>query len=172
MNLIAVTLLSLYFLFLLYFSLTKRKTLSNSYINLLKPLFPSWKFFDYYEESNLLFYRIGDHENISGEWSKVYTLPETKVTNLLINPNGNLILAIQSHLGQLIYDIDHAEAEQPFFENLSYKITKNAIEYYLRKNFSHLAFYQFKLATVNHNGEAVHDLLISPVYHLPAGKTL
>lgn len=154
------------------FSLFKKssKGIDNNYINLIKPLLPSWKFYDDFEETRLLFYRVKtSEEELFSEWSPLYQAPQSTMSALFINHQGNLILAAQSHIQTLIHDINSQTQNEndeliAFQDCLSYKITKNLVTYALRKKYSQSFIYQFKLSSVSDNAKILEDILVSPIY--------
>lgn len=156
----------LYFVLIVVFSLFKRTGvfLSNKYLNLIKPLIPSWKFYDDFEETSLLFYQIKMPDGDFSDWAPLYQTPRVKASMLMINHQGNLILAAQSHIQQLIHDINEHFEETPFQETLSYKITKNLVSFALLKKYPAPFEYRFKLATVKETATIGEDILLSPLY--------
>ncbi|MBC7711822.1 MAG: hypothetical protein H7177_00685 [Rhizobacter sp.] len=166
-TLIIILCVLLYFVLLVAFSLFKKTSqgIENKYINLIKPLIPSWKFYDDFEETRLLFFRskISDEETFS-EWAPLYQTPTPTLPALFINNQGNLILAAQSHIQTLIHDICEHNDETAFQDTLTYKITKNLVSYALRKKYTKAFIYQFKLASVSVKAEIMEDILVSPLY--------
>ncbi len=166
-SIIFILCILIYFVLIIAFSLFKKTSqgIENKYINLIKPLIPSWKFYDDFEETRLLFYRakVSDEE-IFSDWAPLYQTPRPSLKALFVNHQGNLILAAQSHIQTLIHDIEAHSEEIPFQEDLSYKITKNLVSYALRKKYTESFKYQFKLASVNEKCEVIEDILISPLY--------
>lgn len=156
----------LYFVLIIMFSLFKKTSqgINNPYLNLIKPLIPSWKFYDDFEETRLLFYRakVSEEEAFS-EWAPLYQNPEASFKSLFVN-QGNLILAAQSHVQQLLHDIEFHDDKTSFEENLSYKITKNLVNYAIRKKYTQNYTYQFKLASVDISAKPKEDILVSPLY--------
>lgn len=168
MNSIIIALcILLYFVLIIAFSLFKKtsKGIENKYLNLIKPLIPSWKFYDDFEETRLLFFRakVSDEETFS-EWAPLYQTPKPNLKALFINHQGNLILAAQSHIQTLVYDIGEHDDKNPFQETLSYKITNNLVSYALKKKYDKAFKYQFKLASVNAQAQVIEDILVSPLY--------
>ncbi len=151
----------IYLILIVVFSLFKKtsKGINNSYLNLIKPLIPSWKFYDDYEETIMLFFRIGN-----SPWFQIYRSPKPALSSLLVNAEGNFVLAAHSHIEQLLNDIDVHQDNTRFEETLSYKITKNFVWYAIKKQHSLVDSFQFKLSTVDENGEPKDDILLSPVY--------
>lgn len=159
----------LYLVLLVFFSLFKKTTvgIDSPFLNLIKPLIPSWKFYDDFEETRLFFYRIKKSESeVFSDWTPLYQVPSPKLMHFFINPQGNLILAAQSHIQTLIDDIEHHDVQLPFEETLSYKITKNFIHYALSRKFTNGEFYQFKLASSNLEAKPLEDIIVSPLYSL------
>lgn len=149
--------LVLYLAVLILFYVLKKtsKGIQNPYLNLIKPLVPSWKFYDDYEETAMLFYRTSKED----EWKQIYRAKESSFKSFFVNPDGNLILAVHSHIQQLLHDIEHHEGPGSFEESLSYKITKNLVN-----TIAHNNPFQFKLAVVTAEGAPKEDILISPWY--------
>ena len=149
------------------FTLFKKTShgIENRYLNLFKPLIPSWKFYDDFEETRLLFFRakVTDEETFS-EWAPLYQTPRPDLKSLFINHQGNLILAAQSHIQTLVHDIGEHDDKIPFQDTLTYKITHNLVSYALRKKYTKAFKYQFKLASVNDKTEVIDDILVSPLY--------
>ena len=74
------------------------------------------------------------------------------------------MLAAQSHLQQLLSDIEFHDDTTPFEETLSYKITQNLVIYAIRKKYNKSFIYQFKVAAVDISGRPREDIIISPLY--------
>jgi hypothetical protein len=149
------------------FSLLKKTgvTITNRYLNLIKPLIPSWKFYDDFEETSLLFYQIKTApEKEFTEWAPLYQTPRVVPSMLVVNHQGNLILAAQSHIQQLIHDINEHYSTEPFQETLTYKVTKNLVSFALLKKYSPPFHYRFKLATISDKHLIKEDILLSPDY--------
>lgn len=157
----------LYFVLIIVFSLFKKTSrgINNPYLNLIKPLIPSWKFYDDFEETLLIFYRAknSDEETFS-EWAPLYQNPKATLSSFFVN-QGNLVLAAQSHIQQLIYDIEFHDDKESFDQTVSYKITQNLVSYAIRKKYPNGFTYQFKLASVDLMAHPREDILISPLYH-------
>lgn len=156
----------LYFVLIIVFSLFKKTSqgINNPYLNLIKPLIPSWKFYDDFEETRLLFYRAKtDETEAFSEWAPLYQNSKATFSTLFIN-QGNLSLAAQSHLQQLLSDIEIHDEKTPFEETLSYKITQNLVIYAIRKKYTESFTYQFKVASVDVKALPREDIIISPLY--------
>lgn len=165
-SLILILCVLLYFVLIFVFSLFKKTSqgIDNQYLNLIKPLIPSWKFYDDFEETRLLFYRakMSEEETFS-DWAPLYQNPKPSLATLFIN-QGNLMLAAQSHVQQLLHDIEIHDESKPFEETLSYKITQNLVIYAIRKKYPKSFYYQFKLSSVDVSAHPREDIIISPLY--------
>ncbi len=163
-SLIVFLCLAIYFTILLVFNIFRRSTFGskNVYLDLIKPLIPSWKFYDDFEETRLFYYRFKKTENTPmSEWIPVYQTPTPKLQHLFLNPTTNVILAAHSHIGVLLNDIE----EQSTLENHnSYKLAKNFITFYLEQKYHSLLSYQFKLAVAAEDASPVEDIILSPLY--------
>ena len=165
-SLILLLCILLYFVLIIVFSLFKKTShgIDNQYLNLLKPLIPSWKFYDEFEETRLLFYRAKmSSEDTFNDWAPLYQNSKASLSTLFVN-QGNLILAAQSHIQQLLYDIEIHDVAKPFEETLSYKITKNMVIYAIRKKYLKSFYYQFKISSADELGHPREDIIISPLY--------
>lgn len=167
MNLIILLLcVFLYFVLIVVFSLFKKTSqgIDNPYLNLIKPFIPSWKFYDDFEETRLLFYRAKKSEDEPfTDWIPLYQNPRPTLSSLFIN-RGNLVLAAHSHIQQLLHDIEFHDDSKPFEETLTYKITKNLVSYAIKKKYPEGFTYQFKLASTDLLAHPKEDILLSPIY--------
>jgi hypothetical protein len=149
------------------FSLFKKTSrgINNPYLNLIKPLIPSWKFYDDFEETCLLFYRAKtSEEETFNEWAPLYQHPKATLTSLFIS-QGNLVLAAQSHIQHLLHDIEYHDETKPFETTLSYQITQNLVTYAIKKKYPEKFIYQFKLSSVDIFAYPREDILVSPLYY-------
>lgn len=165
-SLIVLLCILLYFVLIVVFSLFKKTSsgIENQYINLIKPLIPSWKFYDDFEENRLLFYRAKmSTEETFNSWAPLYQNSKATFSTLFVN-QGNLILAAQSHIQHLLHDIEAHDESKPFEETLSYKITQNLVIYAIKKKYPQSFYYQFKLASADEKGNPRDDIIISPLY--------
>lgn len=148
------------------FSLFKKTSrgIDSQYLNLIKPLIPSWKFYDEFEETRLLFYRAKiSSEETFNDWAPLYQNSKASLSTLFVN-QGNLMLAAQSHIQQLLYDIEIHDEEKPFEDTLSYKITQNMVIYAIRLKYPKSFYFQFKVAAADELGRPREDIIISPLY--------
>lgn len=99
--------------------------LSNPHLNLLRVLFPSWRFFDTIQPIPKIHYRLSEEGSTFSEW---LPLPNSRsprnLKHLFHNPDENLAIAVQTQIEQLLNDIaDSVSAESREIESLSsYKI--------------------------------------------------
>lgn len=120
----------------------------NSFLHFFKTLFPSWKFFDESTDTPVLLYKYTDE----ADWKLVFPVPAKHWYNVLWNPQGNLYLAYNSHMQQLMMDLaEFEEVPEKFSQHVSYKITHNFI-----KALHPTRPYQFKVSSRE------GDFLISP----------
>jgi hypothetical protein len=169
-SLIVFLCLAIYFTILLVFNLFRKSTFGskNVYLDLIKPLIPSWKFYDDFEETRLFFYRFKKSENSPmSEWLPVYQTPTPKIKHLFVNPTTNIILSAHSHIGVLLSDIEDQNViadSKDLEKHPSYKLAKNYITFYLEQKYHSLLSYQFKLAVASENAEPIEDIILSPLY--------
>jgi hypothetical protein len=168
-SLIVFLCLAIYFTILLVFNVFRKTTVGskNVYLDLIKPLIPSWKFYDDFEETRLFYYRFKKAENEPmSDWIPVYQTPTPKLKNIFINPTTNIILSAHSHIGVILGDIEvPADQSLNHFENhTSYKLAKNYITFYLEQKYHSILSYQFKIAVAGENAEPLEDIILSPLY--------
>lgn len=149
-------LISIYFLIIILLSLFKSPKIESPLLNLFKPLFPSWKFFDESVDTPLLYYRtiIGTEDS---EWIICVPHAPKKWFHLFINPSGNFYLAYHSHIQQLLGELDACTDEQisTFHKSVSYQMTENFVRYELQR-LKFVGNFQFKISAHD------EDILLSP----------
>jgi hypothetical protein len=160
-------LLICYFSALIAFSLLKRSAPSGSLgkvIQLFRAFFPSWRFFEDFDEAPVLYYRLETGDGSYGTWERCLEKPKRRALDLVFNPHGNYVLAAGSLVQQLLSDIEQVEDSKPDEAEklVSYQLTKNLVSYQIKKHQAHAraARFQFKISA---NTE---DLLLSPSYAL------
>lgn len=169
-SLIVFLCLAIYFTILLVLNIFRKKTFSgkNAYLELIKPLIPSWKFFDDFEETRLFYFRFKHSENSNlSDWIPIYQAPMPKLKNLFINPATNIILSAHSHISILLNDISDTDiiTDSKDLENhISYKLAKNYVHFYLQQKHHFVFTYQFKISVSDENLTPIEDILISPLY--------
>jgi len=101
-------------------------------LKLLRILFPSWKFFEAITPFPKIFYRISHNGTHYSEWlSLPPSEPIRNIKNLIYNPEGNLYLAYQGQIEQLLNDITELSSSNStaLIESLtSYKIVYSYIK--------------------------------------------
>jgi hypothetical protein len=99
---------ALSFAVLLLLTLTQaRRPLQGKTWTYLRSLFPSWRFFDDVEPGPVLEFRIESEDALPTEWQAA--LATVQRAGLFLNAEGNLRLAYQSLVEQLVGDLDGVE---------------------------------------------------------------
>src|SRR4051812_5994815 len=99
----AGALLLAYFLALALFSTVKRTTIAGKTIFMFRMFFPSWRFFDDIGHVPVLFYRKSTQGKEFEPWVECLNKPTRKWRTLLLNPQGNFLLACGSLLQRLVH---------------------------------------------------------------------
>ena len=96
-------------------------------LQLFRPLFPSWRFFEDVTEIPIMFYRAAPAGGEFGEWQPVLKVLKRRWSNLFINPSGNLNLAAHSLLQQLEIELGEVPPEQAesFETSVAFELAKN-----------------------------------------------
>jgi hypothetical protein len=151
-----------YFIALTVLSFRKRTNLPGKSIFLLRAFFPSWRFFEDLGDVPVLWYRVARVGTELGNWQNCTKRLTRRWHGLLLNPQGNLLLASGSLLQQLLSDVEQVDEKHPerVEKFVSYQLTRNLV----RHQISEMAglHYQFKLSAGS--GTSCEDVLISPVY--------
>lgn len=151
-----IALLSIYFITIILLSVLKSPKIESPYLNLFKPLFPSWKFFDESVDTPRLFYRTLDGV-LDSPWTICVPHAPKKWFHLFINHEGNFYLAYHSHIQQLLGELDACDDDQvkTFHTSVSYLMTENFVRHELyRLKFA--GDFQFKISDQH------EDILLSP----------
>jgi hypothetical protein len=126
---------------------------------LLRVLVPSWRFFGELSHSSHLFYRVD-----GGEWLEC--LPRTQsrrsLGSLFLNPRGNLRLACNTLVDQLLMELETVTEDQAetLVATTSYRLVENLVRHQFA-GICGLTQFQFKITTVAiETGEAV-DAIVS-----------
>ena len=139
-------------------------------------MFPSWKFFDESNDTPVLLYSLIELEK-PNEWKICIPPPEKKWFHFLLNPKGNYYLAYNSHIQQLLGDLENcADSELAIFHQcISYEITEHFVHFELQKKNIQGTF-QFKLSNIkihNQNDFLIKDdILISPILEIERSSFL
>ncbi len=78
-------------------------------IFLFRAFFPSWRFFDKLGDVPLLEYRWGSDGGELGSWTSATVKQPRQLSHLIFNAHGNLLLAEQSLLQQLLSDLSELQ---------------------------------------------------------------
>lgn len=160
-----------YFAVLLIFAKLKSREMNGRMVFLFRAFFPSWKFFEDIEQAPLLYIRTELEGRDFSEWSDGLGKAERSLSQVVFNPKGNLRLACNSLLQQLMTDLELADESNPkSFENVvSYQLTKNLA----RRRVLELARgkvavrFQFKLCLLTAKSPyLLEDMMISPIYEI------
>lgn len=145
----------------------------SAWVQQLRALFPSWRFFDDIGEVPVLWVRVASDETADLEacaWELALPTPRRRWWNLVWNPEASVRLAYDSLLVQLLHDADeHAET---LSEQTSYRLTTHLAAYVLRQRGRAGAAvrYQLKVTSVMAGSpiEEGQDVVVSPVLPLSA----
>lgn len=74
----------------------------------LRSLFPSWRFFDAIEDTNVMYAREVPEHGAPGPWLPLVPPPRRSGLSLLYNPRGNLLLACHAVVDQLVDELEEA----------------------------------------------------------------
>ena len=145
-----------YFAIVLLVSWAKPVEVRSQWVQLLRMLLPSWRFFEELGDVPRLEFREGSDDSL-GPWQPVIVPLRRSMRRLVYNPDGNLALACESLLQQLIGDV--ADLAQPTSDVVaglvSYRLTRNLVEQRIAKDAS---AYQFQVVL---GGE---DVIVSAVH--------
>lgn len=150
---------------------------TNPLVQLLRVFFPSWKFFDDSGDIPHLWVRTAtgtatasttdtkDTEIVFCEWQPCIPSPARTWTTPFWNPKGNLRLAYDSLLMQLLMDVtDHSEQ---LSQTVSYRLTERLAAQHVATlpHASAVTRYQFKLTVTPASAilEPEQDILLSPI---------
>lgn len=112
----------------------------------LRPLMPSWRFFDKTVSFPTLYARIVDSDRPNQEWNLVLSTPKLRWFSLFLNPDGNLRHAYCNALEQLVR---HPECQQARY------IIDRLVRRFLLDQSQQFAqgHYQFKVTVFQMRGE-------------------
>lgn len=108
----------------------------NKYIDLIRPLFPSWSFFGDPESIYLPEYQVLIQGN-EGRWRPVFPKRSRRWTSLVHNPEINFLHAVDTLVHHLVTEIygDNEKVENHDFERYSnYALLNRAIYQEIVKN--------------------------------------
>ncbi len=119
-----------------------------SFRSLLRPLIPSWRFFDRVEQTTRLHFRLVSSSNSKPEWQTLRPPPAGYASRLFFNPRGNLALGCQSLVDRLVEDINQSEKSSDITSSASYRLVENIVRVNLREQ-GLLGPFQFKISVVD-----------------------
>ena len=156
-------LLVAYFALLVALSRWKSATVASPALQLVRAFFPSWKFFDDIGDVPTLLVRWD-----GGDWQPALPRPARKLRQLILNAEGNYLLAAQSLLQQLVAELEDADPAHPerVADSVAYELTRNLAQFELRRRAPHARGpWQFMLRLTSPDG-ASEDVLVSPPLEL------
>ncbi len=143
---------------------------------LFRVFLPSWRFFEDMGEVPKLYFRFGIEDGALGEWLAVEQPESRGLGSLFLNARGNLFLAGNSLVEQLLGDV--AELSQAgevrvsqLRKTVSYRLLGRWVVWQLRAradfetNKAKMTSYQFKISIVLY-GALMEDLLFSSIERL------
>jgi hypothetical protein len=74
----------------------------------LRSLFPSWRFFDAIEDTNIMYAREVSEHGAPGPWQPLVPAPPRTLLSLIYTPRGNLLLACHAVVDQLVDELEEA----------------------------------------------------------------
>ncbi|HEX4457220.1 MAG TPA: hypothetical protein VIA18_04580 [Polyangia bacterium] len=157
-----------YFALLVVVSRWKSAAVPSRAVQLMRAFFPSWKFFDDIGDEPQLYMRAGVSAAL-GEWEPALPRPRRRWRALVLNADGNLLLACGSLVQQLCDELEAADPAHPerVAQSVAYELTRNLVQFRLRERavLPAATRYQFKLRLHRVDGSD-EDVLVSPEYEL------
>jgi len=167
---ITLILIIAYFVLLWLLSWMKIKVVPGRTIYFLRGFFPSWKFFEDAGDVPVLWIRCRLADAEWSDWNLGIEKIERTWSTLLVNAEGNSLLAYGSLLQHLMSELEEIEDPMQLEKNVSYLLTKNLVCHELQKKASteDAVSYQFKISTFDSISRKIlmDEILISPIYHL------
>ena len=161
-------LLFAYFALLVVVSRWKTAAVPSRAVQLMRAFFPSWRFFDDIGDEPQLYLRAGVGAAL-GEWQPALPRPPRRWRALVLNAEGNLLLACGSLVQQLCDELEAADPAHPerVAESVAYELTRNLVQFRLRQDVQPAkgTRYQFMLRLHRVDGSD-EDVLVSPEYEL------
>ena len=131
MNLTLAISFQIFFILVLILSTIRPKYLADRRVQLLRVLYPSWRFFDEIDIVPVLFARHSNANGEFGDWQNILPKKTRNWTCPILNPQGNLLAASHSLLQQLITDLNDWQdpKTEAFSETVSLKLVRNLVFY-------------------------------------------
>lgn len=168
---LAILLLA-FFILVVALSLLKTRYIEGRAIFLLRALFPSWRFFEEITEIPRLSYRWDQGNTEFGPWTQCFEKPKRKLSNFILNPEGNLLFAYGGILQHLLHDLENIEEDktEEFMGSTSYQLVMNLARFHIRqqKEISENLKFQFKISTLlqGEDDRALEDVFISATHQV------
>jgi hypothetical protein len=156
---------ALFVLLLAGLSLLRRRAVSSQSVNLLRSLFPSWRFFEVPEGQLLLLARAVSEQSTDAPFGAAIPPARRNLATPLFSPHGNLQLACHDLVDALVQEL----AEQPGIrleqaeQLVSYRLVQNLVQWQMRERGDAPSAYQLKLVSQGVDGQE-QELFVSPVY--------
>lgn len=156
--------LAAYFTLVFVLSVLPTREIRNEWVQLLRIALPSWRFFEELGDVPRLRYRAGAREGELGPWQPLLKPQRRGLRRLIYNPDGNLALAHESVLHQLLADVGEREAGRAdeLDEVVSYRLVRNLVEGTARAGGQR--YFQFELVIVDASLGTEQAALRSAVY--------
>lgn len=154
--------------------LLPRKTGKNKqFLFLLRAFIPTWRFFEDIGDQPLLEARIQNQNGETTQWETVIPKGNLKPNHFFWNPENNKLIAYQTTLTHLIFDLNELLENQNIETFSSFLVVKNITRenllITLAKGFEENGYankFQFKISLKSDfsSKKSKLDLLISPWY--------
>ena len=135
----------------------------RKWLFLLRAFFPSWRFFDDVGPELRLEIRFGGSEEQFSQWQNALPPIHRSITNLPVNPQGNLLHACHNLLNHLNGDIQDLNDLSAISELTTYKLVRNLARFQVFERIDPPFQFQFRLSALHFDREG-EQILLSPVY--------
>lgn len=119
-----------------------RRALASRAWQLLRCLWPSWRFFDVPAALPLLRFRVAARHDAYGDFCNVLEPKARAASSLLLNADFNLVLAYASAVETLAAELT---AQEPKLDPVSYEIVRRLVELRVNEFCERVERYQFAL---------------------------
>lgn len=123
---------------------------------LLRVLIPSWRFFDDVGHVSKLFYQT----NLATQWQPCFQPLPRHWYQLLLNPQTNLRMALNSLVERLVSEISEStEANKDQIpQSVSYQLVKNLVRHQARSQNTNIKTFRFKIVVSDGDEILISDL--------------
>lgn len=127
-----------------------------------RALFPSWRFFEKLGDLPQLHFRMRRAGGDFGNWVSARRAVPRGAGAILLHAEGNLALACNTLLEQLVSDLgDHEAGEVAgLSENVSYRLVRNLVEFRIREGGFEPAPFEFQFKVTSDS----EDFLVSGIH--------